>query len=442
VSVPVLGVFIVCILAGLFGSQVGGENLAVMGTWVVWMFLLSLIFVPINVRLWCLLCPLPILGEYVQRGATVGVRAARDAAVGNRFWGLGLKWPKLLRSEWLRALSFLCIGTVSASLAGKPSWTAVVLLTLIGAASLLCVVFEKRSFCLYLCPVTSFINTYSPLGRLMLRSVDSQVCRACKEKACLRGNEKGWGCPFDVLVPALDRNAPCGFCAECFKTCPYDNVGLQWRLGPPTDSFKKTGEARTAIVMFTLAMAYSFIILSPWYQVRDMVNLVDPAKRNWPVFAAYVLVLWSTALVVLPGISRFLTWVGVRIGKARIDLEKAFRLNAMTFVPLGIGLWVAFFVAMFMVNLTYVLKSLSDPFGWSWNIFGTRDLPWVQVFPALIPWLQACLTLLGLGFSLRHGTRMWLNVVPDRSSALKAFAPTAALLVLLSGTMLTYFAHF
>ena len=81
VVLPVLALFLVVILAGLLGTKVGGRNLGVMATWVVWMFVMAVILMPLNSRLWCLICPLPVLGEYLQRGTTVGVRPAPASPV-------------------------------------------------------------------------------------------------------------------------------------------------------------------------------------------------------------------------------------------------------------------------------------------------------------------------------------------------------------------------
>ena len=62
--------------AGLVGTKVSGRNIAVMMTWAVWMSFLAVVVVPWSTRIWCFVCPLPALGEFVQRGALTEVRQA------------------------------------------------------------------------------------------------------------------------------------------------------------------------------------------------------------------------------------------------------------------------------------------------------------------------------------------------------------------------------
>lgn len=106
-TLPVLAGFTVVVLAGLFGTKVAGRNIAVMGTWALWMSVLTILLVPLGGRIWCMICPLPVLGEYLQRGATTQVRVAKGARFGNRFFGLGWRWPHAFRGPWLRLLFFL-----------------------------------------------------------------------------------------------------------------------------------------------------------------------------------------------------------------------------------------------------------------------------------------------------------------------------------------------
>jgi polyferredoxin len=439
-TLPVLGLFMLAILAGLVGTKMGGRNLAVMATWVVWMFIMAVMLLPLNSRIWCTICPLPVLGEYLQRWSLTGVRAAKGKRVGNWYLGLGLKWPSFLRGAWLRQLVFLCIGTLAASFAGMPRWTAIMLLGLFGAATLMGIIWERRAFCRFLCPVTSFLTVYSSAGRAMIRVSDLGVCRTCKGKDCYQGNDRGWGCPFNLYVPALKDNADCGMCTECIKSCPEDNVTLAWRRGPAEDRFKRVGQAWQALAMLTLGMAYSVIILSPWPELRDVVNVVD--KGSWPRFLAYVAVLWTLTLLLIPGLYWVANRLGLRWAGHSLPSSDAFKRFAPAFVPLGLGMWVSFFATMLMVNWSFVILTAADPFNWGWNLLGLAGLPWLQLWPAAIPWMQVTLVLTGLAVSLRRGYGLWLDEVGGKARALRGFAPTGAMLSIIAGGMVVYFAHF
>src|SRR3954470_19199816 len=66
-TLPMLGVFWFIILAGLFGTKVPGRNAAPMLIWVVWLSALIVVLVPLGGRIWCTACPLPLMGEWLQR---------------------------------------------------------------------------------------------------------------------------------------------------------------------------------------------------------------------------------------------------------------------------------------------------------------------------------------------------------------------------------------
>ena len=459
-TIPVLTIFTVVVLAGLIGTKVGARNIAVMMTWAAWMSMLTMVLVPLGGRLWCMVCPLPSLGEYIQRRATVQVRTAEAGRYGNRFYGLGLRWPLKLRGTWLRLLLFLSLGTLSASLAGQPRWTAVTLLILASVSIIMSVVWELRAFCRYVCPVGAFISCYSALGRLMVRKRNTAVCRKCKEKSCLRGNANGWACPYGLSVAGIERNADCGLCTECFKSCTYDNVSLAWRRGAWSERFHTYGEAWQGIVLLVLALVYSLTVHSPWPAFRDMVNVVD--KATWPEFGLYAAALWALALGVFPLIFWAATGLGLRIiGQRGADIHKddsdhpsgvrhsfksimgvAFKRTMPSLLPLGLSLWASFFFATFMVNFTFILLSLSDPFGWGWNLFGTAGMPWVQLWPSGIPWVQSALILFGLAFSLKKGYEAWWGLTKNKKTALRGFGPTALIFILLAGGMLIYFTNY
>ena len=72
------------------------------------------------------------------------------------------------------------------------------------------------------------------------------------------------------------------------------------------------------------------------------------------------------------------------------------------------ALWIAFVIPMLFVNVTFIIQSLSDPFGWGWDFFGTSNIPWHQFLPRLTPWLQSSIILTGTYLGLRNlGKLTW-----------------------------------
>ncbi len=164
-----LGFFVVAILAGFLGTPAGNRNFGIVFVWIVWWALLMLMLVPVFGRLWCGVCPIPAPGEWLQRRSLVA------PANGGRLFTLGKKWPRRLRNIWLQNLGFLGVALFSTVILTTPFVTALVLLGFVLIAIATSLVFERRAFCRYLCPVGGFIGLYSQIAPIELRVKDRDI---------------------------------------------------------------------------------------------------------------------------------------------------------------------------------------------------------------------------------------------------------------------------
>ena len=147
--------FVLAIIAGLVGTPAGNRNFGIVFVWIVWWALLILLLVPFAGRLWCGICPIPAPGEWLQRRALVQPRP------GGKLYTLGKQWPKAFRNIWLQNAGFLGVALFSSIILTTPMATALVLLGFMIVAIGTSLVFERRTFCRYLCPVGGFIGLYS-----------------------------------------------------------------------------------------------------------------------------------------------------------------------------------------------------------------------------------------------------------------------------------------
>jgi polyferredoxin len=268
---PQLGVFIVmlagylfAIVAGLIGTPAGSHNFSIVFVWIAWWAILILVAVPFFGRGWCACCPIPLPGEWLQRGAVLNPPDKKPK------W-LNLRWPKALRNIWLQSISFLLLALFSSVLLTTPYVTGIILAAMLFGAIGLSMVFERRAFCRYLCPVGGFIGLYSQAAPIELRIKDKQVCVACDGKPCYNGSTNGYGCPWDVFPGGLTKNTYCGLCMECIRTCPHDNIAINLRsfyadLAKPS---ARIDEAFKAFIMLGSAMVYAGVLLGPWGVLKD-----------------------------------------------------------------------------------------------------------------------------------------------------------------------------
>ena len=437
-ALPMLAVFWFVILAGLFGTKVSGRNAGPMIVWVVWLSALILVLVPIGGRIWCTVCPLPTLGEWLQRRRLARNPNESEGRSPRRFLGVPLIWPSWLNNAWPRVLLFLLLGTFSTTLVAVPAATSWMLIGLVLMAVATSVFPEQRLFCRHLCPINSYISLYSTTGRLMVRPVSTQTCSACEEHFCLTGSAKGWGCPYGLCVGEIDRNNDCGACMECVKTCAYDNVAVFWRNTGWDREPGSSSEAWQAIVMFALACLYCFINLGPWDKIRDWIDIVD--KQNWRTFSVYALAVWVGCLGVLPLLWYLLTRAGIALGRSSLAAGVQFRATAAALIPLGLGCWIAFALATVLSMVTFVLQSMSDPFNWGWDLFGRAGSLWHIYWSPAIPWLQVACVLGGAAWSIRALYRCWLECAPDPRRAVLGSLPLGSFLWAASAGMVWFFA--
>ena len=421
---PQLAVFIVmlvgyifAILAGLIGTPVGSHNFSIVFVWIAWWAVLILVAVPFFGRGWCAVCPIPLPGEWLQRGAVLNPPDKKPKR-------LNLRWPKFLRNIWLQNISFLLLALFSSVLLTTPNITGIVLAAMLFAAIGLSMIFERRAFCRYLCPVGGFIGLYSQTAPIELRIKDKQVCVVCDGKPCYNGastvgldvqrlnpplsanSNTGYGCPWDVFPGGLTKNTYCGLCMECIRTCPHDNIAINLRpfsadLAKPS---ARLDEAFKAFIMLGSAMIYAGVLLGPWGAFKDAAYNVGTSA--WFIYATIFLAI---IFAILPGFFWLMISLtprpfakhpfGAPIGRGVGVREFASLATAL--IPLGLMFWVAFSLSFVLTNATYILASLSDPLGLGWNLFGTANAVWQPMLTSILAPAQTLALVGGLIWSAR-----------------------------------------
>lgn len=393
---PQLAVFIVmligyifAILAGLIGTPVGSHNFSIVFVWIAWWAILILVAVPLLGRGWCAVCPIPLPGEWLQRGAILNPPDKKPKR-------LNLRVPKMFRNIWLQNISFLLLALFSSVLLTTPNITGIVLAVMLFVAIGLSTIFERRAFCRYLCPVGGFIGLYSQTAPLELRIKDKQICASCEGKPCYNGSVNGYGCPWDVFPGGLTKNTYCGLCMECIRTCPHDNIAVNLRpfstdLAKPST---RMDEAFKAFIMLGSAMIYAGVLLGPWGTLKDAAYHVG--ADAWFLYAAVFLTI---IFGILPGLFTFT--LGLLKTRSNKPLRQRFACLSTALIPLGLMFWVAFSLSFVLTNASYILASLSDPLGLGWNLFGTTNTAWQPMLTAILGPAQTLSLVGGLIWSAR-----------------------------------------
>jgi NosR/NirI family nitrous oxide reductase transcriptional regulator len=217
-------IFWLVIFVGILGASDPNLNFGTAITWFVWFCLVFVLMVVVG-RGWCAMCPFGGFAEWIQR-KTFWQRTQKAL-------GLGKKVPEPVARLGILLSVFTFLGLTwieeffNIAGPGTPSDTSWMVIGIVVTALVFFLVFERRSFCRYFCPLSSIIGTAGAIGSAAgFRTKDREICLECKTKDCMRGGANGFGCPWYTWPGSADTNYYCGLCSECYKACPKDNVGL------------------------------------------------------------------------------------------------------------------------------------------------------------------------------------------------------------------------
>ncbi len=432
--------FILVIVTGLVGTTLGAKNLAVVFTWILWSVLLALVLTPLIGRAWCFMCPIVWPGEPIQRKLWSRFGTSRI---------LNLRWPRALSNVWLQNFVFLIFAIWMVVMVTRPLPTAIIVVMLIAAATVLFILFPRRRFCRHVCPPSLFIGLYSAFSPIEVRVKDRNVCLTPADKGgcrkeCYVGSEKGYGCPWYEFPQNMVSDIDCGLCTECFKTCPLDNIALNIR--PFTseltskDFKRKPDEAWCSLILLALPVVYTAVLFGPWSWIKNWGDLLlYTASVGLTQHIFYAIIVIDIVLGVFPGLHLVASTASKLLsGVKNISTRRLFVEYAYAYIPLGLMLWVGFNFSLIMMEWSYIPVVASDPFGAGWNLIGTTYLPWIPL--ALpIPIVEIALTLLGVVLSLKVGYHTLRRTIPEKTQALKAFLPFAVYTVVVATVFLWFY---
>lgn len=425
VTLPTAALVAVVLISTWVGIEHPGFNFGIVFTWVVWWgaLLLSLVFLG---RAWCLACPVGAVGEWIQR-LSLWWRSSYTA-------GYHFRWPRLLRNMWLPTALFVVFIWLDNGLgiANSPRLTAALIAILLLGAAWVDLFFERRTFCRYVCPLTSFIGVNALVSVLELRARDREVCRtACPTKDCFRGNSRNYGCPMVEFPGAMDTNLNCILCTECVKGCPHDNVALRLRA-PGRDLWAMTRPrldgAASAAVIVGLATIVPLLTMTFLPDLRGALAGLLPGGDAPRLVAVAILfaagIATSVALVyAFSHLSR------LAAGDPTVSTRALFARYAYALIPVGLAKYLADLLDHLLRTwgaLADVTRALAIDFPFNRAIPGRVTVVHL-LGPSQTYLLQAGLLLAGLLVALYAAHRISLRVSPSREAAFASFLPMAGL---------------
>ncbi|MCL7475464.1 MAG: 4Fe-4S binding protein [ANME-2 cluster archaeon] len=317
-------VFLLIIYSGLTGGNdqkmVEGSVFATAFVWDIWHPLLAFSILIIG-RFWCSVCPLGAIHAWISRN-----------------FSLNRKYPEKFRNMWIAIALFIFVTAGERHLfrfTRNPEATAYLLLTFLGIAIVMALVYEKRTFCKFICPTGLVLGVFSMISGSELRCRSKDVCKAHKDKECLTGNENGHGCPMYEFPQTMERNNSCIYCTECIKTCSKNNICVNTRpLGLDVLKSRKVYpdeaffvHSITVIMLFLMGMEHT-----PFR--NRIIELVHWLGIDRNIMAMVILTGISAAAIVL-------MYLAMRSTHNKQHTRNRFVSYSYAFIPLGLAAYMA-----------------------------------------------------------------------------------------------------
>lgn len=242
----------------LVGPANAHDNFGTALMWVLWWPLIPIIFVILG-RFWCAICPFGTLNDLVQK--FTGARMAPPAFLKN--YGIWIIDALFILITWADHV----FGIVE-----SPLGSGVLLLLLTTAVIASGALFQRRTFCRYLCPIGGMSGNYARTGIVTLRA-NTDICLTCTAKAvCFNGGEKAPECPLGQFPRTMESGVDCNLCARCIKNCPNDSISLQ--VGTPTRELwsirkPKLAESFLAMAIMGIVLVQNLTMLDIWQKALD-----------------------------------------------------------------------------------------------------------------------------------------------------------------------------
>jgi NAD-dependent dihydropyrimidine dehydrogenase PreA subunit len=257
------------------------------------------------------------------------------------------------------------------------AWLSSCLLLLITAGAVVgSLLFEKRFWCRYLCPVGGMNGLFAKLAITELRAQAGTCSGSCSSYACFKGGPAEGeglataGCPLGTHPAHLADNRNCVLCFTCVAACPHRSVQL--RLRPPAADLQREMDPPAGEAGLILVLAGG-ICLHQWQRLLGWLPLAPASLQAGPLLPRLAFGLLALALPALG-------WLALR----RLQRVPFTLLYAL--LPLLWALLLARHLPLGMGEAGLVLPAS----------FGVSTLPHWQADPHVLAFCQSAAALVGV----------------------------------------------
>jgi len=394
-------------------KELRNTNLGNLFVWSFWwpLIIIGAVFFG---RIWCFVCPVELA---TSLAAKVGLR---------------MKRPGWLLSGWAITAFYtviLFVGIQVLKIHRDPAMMALYLLSIVGVSIITGLVFEKNTFCRYVCPVGFLLGLYARISPIGFRVKDADICKTCRDKSCIRRdytyNLSAKSCGVDLYPAKIEDNTYCILCTGCRKTCGKYNPGNV--EGRPNPGFTRVGFAHglfthrpvTNAEAFFLMIVSGFVIseiLSEWSASNMVLNYLPGTMKILLEATGAIsagIVDATVLFLAVPAVVWGIPCAAGRIAGSRLTVLEYLRNFGVAFIPLMAAAHLCKAVLKMSSRIPYLPLAFNDPAGMETArsiVAGTTPV-------APLPGWAACIVTLLLTVIMAGGVLVAVKTVKTVASA-------------------------
>ncbi len=391
--IVMMAFFVPVTIAGFIGPQTRDSSVTLNLFWAWWWpgYLFLFVFVG---RLWCAVCPFTITAEWL-RWLSLWLFPRQQ-----------LTW----NTQWLnRWGAWILFGGFVVIYLWEKLWdlphhavlSAWLLLAITAGAVFFSLIYERRLWCRYLCPIGGMNGMFAKLSMVELRSTQ-QVCGSqCSTFGCYKGSsatpvtfadvlptegQATGGCPLYSHPAQLQDNRDCMLCMTCLKACPHRSVQLNLRF--PTSDLLDNHQGFWAEVALLLLL-FGGVFMHHAQRIlgglgfHDILLDADHLLTSTPI---------ALALLSIPSVLTYLTHAIARL----LDPEQPTYLTVIyAYLPFTLAANLAHYIPAAVTEAGQILPVLARTLG-----FSGVGLPILTWSTDVVAFLQGVTLLSALIFSV------------------------------------------